>query len=268
MYAQIQSTLLPRLEAHLGELEFAREVPVLGTELEVDVAIGRVEVSRDGLTLVTEISVRGQHGESLGPGSLAGPSPTLQGAGSDQGELLLSDNFLNLGLYQLWQAGALDTSFSTSEGTLDPLLPLFFDTREAAIRLVERLPPVVVERDGELTLSFGELEMELLTPGAPLGERALVILQGEGAVEVALADGTLTLSAAEPEVTVFVRESDWGLSAAEATAAVKEVLPMDLLVERFRTLQIPVPTLPVLEGRALTLVRGEGGHQSAVVFGN
>jgi hypothetical protein len=172
---------------------------------------------------------------------------------SSAAEAIFTDNLLNMALYRLWEAGAFDMEVSTTDDTLDPTVATLLESKDVTMNMRPALPPVILTRGNTLMMEFGEVEVEVETPGGALGDNAVWVVAGSAQVEANVVDGVLNLEIADAETTVVVRDNDWDMDVVSATSLVEGVMPFDMVIERFGSVALPLPTIPgiVLDGTSL-----------------
>jgi len=264
LFEEIQNVIAPAIEDALAELSTSQSVDALGTTLEMEMELSALTVSKDGVLFSADVYLDVENQKPTDKGFLSTPSEPLQSSHPEHMEAILSDNLVNLTLYRLWQGGAFDGRYSTEDGTLSPLFGMYFESDTTTVQIRADMPPVVVHQNGELRLQLGEMVLELSTPGGLLGDHATIVLSGSGRAALGLGDSSLSLRADEPDLEVFVRENDWKMSAAEASEKLVEMLPMDLIVDHFRKVEIPFFSLPGMEGSDLQLTRTAQGTQTSI----
>lgn len=159
----------------------------------------------------------------------------------------ISDNLLNRMLYEAWAGGLLDITLSTEDGSLSALMLAPLKATEGTIVVTPLLPPVIVEREGELQAQLGELLVDINTPGGALGDHLLASVNAFAKVEVTVEDGELKLELGAPEVVLMVRESSMGAKDEEMTNLVEQAIPFDVLFSLVGDFSFPLPVLYGLE---------------------
>jgi hypothetical protein len=252
------NTLLPELLAtQLGSLELAFAFDLLGAQASVASAFRSARVDADGVMLVADLEVDlAGNGTKSAPGYLvaddAQPTPDTDADIS----MALSDDLVNRLLYEAWTAGMLDQRLSSDDGTLDPtLLAAFEPGDEASLALDARLPPVLVQRDGEAELQVGELLLRLDTPGGGMFDYLEVALSAALPVDLEVTDGELTVALGKPDVSFVVRDTDWRATDEQVTALLEDELPIETLVLLLGRFSFPLPELAGFQLEQATIER-------------
>ncbi len=226
---QIEEQVPSLLEGALEDLDPQFDTEVQGVPVDFFATFSSAEVDSDGLAVGLSVDIEA---EASGAHSYAGYMVAGEGLAdlSTSADLAfaLSDDLLNRLLFEGWHAGVADQFFSSAEGNLPSSLKGLVQSDDATVQLFAHLPPVVVEREGELEVQFGELDVEILTPGGALGERLLVSVTAWVEIDPEVVDGRLGLDAGETELVVSVRESDWGATSESTTNLIEAVLPFTI----------------------------------------
>ena len=226
---KVEDAVPELIEDALAELDPNFDTEMMGVSMEVGASFTSAEVDTDGLAVGLAVDI---DAVATGAHSYAGYLTAEDGAAdlSTTADLAfaLSDDLLNRMLFEGWQSGVADQTLSTSDGSLDSSLSEMLKSDDAIVQLFAHLPPVVVERDGELEVQFGELDVEILTPGGALGDRLLVSVTAWVEIDPEVVDGRLGLDAGKTELVITVRESDWGASSETTTALIEALLPFTI----------------------------------------
>lgn len=262
---KIQEMVPPLLDETLAGLDPSYSTEMMGLTVDMAFSFADVDVDDDGLVLAMDLDVEvPDDGRHSGPGFLVAPLATpdvdthadLAGA--------VSDDLLNRMLYEVWAGGLLDMRLSTDDGSLDPLMLVPLKVSEGTITLEAPLPPVVVERNGELQAQIGELRVEIEAPGSPIGDRLLATVNAFVPITVSAEEGELTLELGTPEVVLMVRESSSGGSEEATTALVEQTLPLEAIFVLLGDFSFPLPALYGIEVDEGVAARDDGGSHTAL----
>ena len=200
------------LESVLRSIDHALEdttlelgaAPLPPVTLELDGRMSRIDtVYRQALLAPLSIAIASQsdnvHGTSRGVARLE--ETPMSGDFFDAGSVQVGVElgFLNGVLHVLWSSGLLDLD-------VGPLIPPFAAALVSEGRLVPKLAPILrPPREGEagdLVLSIGQLELELVAEGRM--RRFGIVL--EAGVDITVADNVITLGVSETP-TIYVYEN-------------------------------------------------------------
>lgn len=241
---KIQQMVPPLLDETLAGLDPSYSTELMGLSVDMAFLFAEVDVDDDGIVLALDLEVDvPEDGKHSAPGYLTADlgTPDVDTHADLAGAV--SDNLLNRMLYEAWAGGLLDMRLSTDDGSLDPLMLVALKVTEGTITLKAPLPPVVVERDGQLEAQLAELLVELEVPGSPLGDRLLASVNAFVPLEVTADEGELTLDLGKPEVVLMVRESSAGATDEATTALVEQTLPLDAIFVLLGDFSFPLPAL-------------------------
>lgn len=241
------SALLPTLlDQQLAGLDIALDTEILGNPVSIGAGFGEAAIDRDGLLLVADLSLDMDVPAGAKPteGFLLSGAPDPRPSTSPDLAVLLGDDVVNKLLHDAWRAGVLDLTLSTDDGSLDAFLlsPLGAGS-EASIAIDAGLPPVLVQVGDRAMLAFGELVVEIGTPGGENGDRLVIDAAGQVPLDLELVGGSLTMALGAPELTLMVRDSDWGADNETVTNLLEDQLPVELLFSLLGDVAIPMPTI-------------------------
>ncbi len=259
-------TMVPALlQDTLSGLAPTFSTELLGAEVELAYAFDKVDVDDDGiaLTLDMDVSIDG-NGDKSYKGYLEAPKSDAEVDTHADLAGAISDDFMNLAMFQAWRAGMLDLSMNTDDGSLDALILLPFHATEGSLAVRADLPPVLVERDGALLAQVAELIVRVETKDSDLGSYLEVAVAAEVPVEVGLEDSELALAIGDPLIVLEVRDSDWGASNEATTKLVEETLPLEMLLGLLGNLSFELPSLLGLSFDEGEASRDEGGFHTLV----
>ncbi len=262
---KIEEMVPPLLEELLSGLDLSMELDLLGAPLSVKVDFTQALIDDNGMSLSTQVDASVPLiGTKVYPGFLgsAPVSPDLDTRAPVSGAI--SDDLVNLMLFEAWRGGVLDLSMSTDDGSLDPLMLVPLKAEEGSIHVTANLPPVAVEVDGGLQIQVGELIAEVHSPGGELGEFLQVSVSVYIDLAITLADGMATLELGDPLLSMMVLDSDWGASTETTTRLIEDMLPIDSFLMMLGDLEFPLPALDgmTIEGAEIGRDAGTGLHTS------
>lgn len=257
---QVNEMVPPLLDETLSGLDPSFSTELMGLKVDLAFEFARVDIDDDGVVLNLDMDVViPATGDHAGPGYLGADlgTPDLDTHADVSGAV--SDNLLNRMLYEAWAGGLLDIRLSTDDGSLTALMLAPLKATEGTITVSAALPPVIVEREGELQAQMGELIVNIDTPGGALGDHLQVAVNAFVPVEVVAEAGELTLKLGTPSVVLMVRESTMGATDEEMTRLVEDMLPIDLLFSLLGDFSFPLPALYGLEIDEGTASRDDSG---------
>jgi hypothetical protein len=263
LYSEIETVVVPLVEAAISGFELSTEIEMLDTTVEVDGVISSLDVTKEGLAILMDVDLDLPRQQTVENGFLASSEAAPDFDLSSAAQAVLSDNLLNMALYRLWEAGAFDMEFSTTDDTIDSTVANLLESKDVTMNMRPALPPVILTRGNTLMMEFGEVEIEVETPGGAFGETAVWVVAGSAQVEANVVDGVLNLELGDAETTVIVRENDWDMDVLNATSIVEGVMPLEMVIERFSGVSLPLPTIPGIELNGTNLERTGDDSQSA-----
>jgi len=193
----------------------------------------------------------------------AGPAQPDADKHADVG-LSLSDDLLNRVLFEAWRGGVLDMRLSTDDGSLEPIMLTQLKATEGTITLNPALPPVVVQKDGKLQAQFGELNVSIDTPDGQLGHHLDASIAMFVDLDMTVEDGQIKLSLENPELTITVRDSDWGADNETVTNLLQNMLPVDAMLSLLGDFSFPLPTVGGIAVHGATVSRESSGVYTGV----
>ena len=255
--AQVNESLPQMLEETLQDLDLTYQMDLMGTEVTVSAEFGEVGVDSQGvaakLDLQMGIPSQGDHYYRgyLTSGQDMDPRPDYSSAlfGS------ISDDLMNRLMFETWRGGMLKMSLSTEDESLPAAALHHFHASQGTVSVNAGLPPVLIERDQQLTLQLGELDVLVETPGGELGEHLQASVAGSADVELKVVDGLMTMDLGNFDVTITVRDSDWGASDEAITRMLEDNLPIASLLTLVKDFEYPVPTVAGLSIQSVSLER-------------
>ena len=239
-------TLVPELlGSALAGLDPSFSTDILGYTVDMAFGFASADIDSDGIVIGLDVDVAMEAGgDKSYVGYLAAPvvSPDVDRHADVAAGL--SDDALNMVLFQAWRAGMLDMSLSTADGSLDPVMLTLLKADEGTISTSASLPPVIVESsDGNVQAQVTELLVTIDTPGGGLGDHIVIAMSLWVDLEMTIEDGALVLSLGEPTVVMDVRESDWGASNEATTNLLSDALPVDVILMMLGDISFPLPSL-------------------------
>lgn len=265
---QIVAMVPPLVDETLAGLDPSFSMDLLGRTVALAFSFADAGSDDDGLVLDLDLDVDfPDSGDHTWEGFLLAPfgEPTLD-TNADLAAAM-SDDLLNLVVFEAWRSGILDVRMSTDDGSLDPLLLSEFKAESGTITTFATLPPAVVERDGALVVQVGEVLVTVDTPGGELGEHLVVAVHGEVPLGLAIEGGALTLDIGTPTLVMMVRESDWGADEETVTRLIEAALPLDSLLALLGTLSFDLPVLYGVSIDSGVATRdADGVHTDAEIF--
>jgi len=242
---KVEEAVPALLASQLSTLDLSFETEVLDKAVAIDALFSSAQIDEDGVQLGTQLNVTipsSDRKRYAGYLSARGAAPTHE-RHADVG-LTVSDDLLNRVLFEAWRGELLDLELSSETGDLDPILLTQLGATHAASVIVRAdLPPVVVDRDGQLQAQIGELQVSILTPGGDYGNQLDLSVTIYVDLEIAILDGELVLELGDPEVLMMARDNDWNVSNETLTNLLAESLPIDLLLAMLGDFRFPLPTL-------------------------
>lgn len=265
---ELDALVPPMLEELLTGLDLSMELDLLGAPLTVSAAFTGATIDADGIALSTSVSASVPlAGTKVYPGFLGSDPATARLDTRAPVSGAIADDLVNLMLFQAWRGGVLDMTLSTDDGSLDPLMLIPLKAEQGSIQLTANLPPVAVEVDGGLQLQAGELDVQIRTPGGALGEFLQVAVDVFIDLDITLVDGVAALELGTPQLSMMVRDSDWGATDGTTTRLIEEMLPLETFMGLLGGLAFPLPALAGLTIEAADLGRdaGTGLHTSMAI---
>jgi hypothetical protein len=256
------------IDEQLEGLEPKMSTTALELDVSMEAGFDSIQVDRYGLaaTLDLDLQITGEgDGDHLYVGVLSADtteSPQLD-TGSDI-TITMSDDLLNRGMFDVWQAGALDIVLSSEDGSLDPAILMMLHADTGTIRVNPRLPPVVVEQDNGFQLQIAELEVQIETPGGEQGELLLVAAHATADIDIEMVDGLLTPTFSDFSTVLAVRDSDWGASAEAITAILESSLPMNMMLAALSDLGFELPAFAGVGIDSVDMERDNSGFHTNI----
>jgi hypothetical protein len=244
LVTKIDEMVPPLLDETLSGLDPSFSTEMLGLQVDMAFTFAELDIDKDGLALDMDLDISvPASGAHSGEGYLSsgGGEPDIDTHADVSGAM--SDDLVNRVLYEAWAGGLLDLSMSTEDDSLSPPMLATLKATEGSVKVDADLPPVLVERDGELAVQVGELLVTIDTPDGEMGSHLVVAIAATIGIELGIEDGSIVLSMEDPELVLAVRESDWGASNERVTRLMEEMLPLDTLLSLLGSFSFPVPSL-------------------------
>ncbi len=262
---KIEELVPPMLEETLGGLDLSFELDLLGAPLSLSMDFTEASIDPDGVAMSTAFDVSMPLAGSKSYAGFLGSDPVVPDVDTRSPvAAAISDDLVNLMLFEAWRGGVLDLRLSTDDGSLEPIMLLPLKAEQGTITLRPDLPPVAVQVDGGLQIQAGELVVDIETPDGELGEYLQVAAAAFIDLELALEDGVVALDIGTPELSLMVRQSDWGASDETTTRLVEEMLPLDTFLALLGGLELPLPSLEGLTISSADLGRDRSGLHTTV----
>lgn len=257
--AMVEEQVPAMLDEALAGLDISLETELLGQPLSIEAVFQDASIDNDGLLLSLGVAADMPAAHSLGEGVLRSGmgEPTLD-RNADL-SAAFRDDLLNRMLFEAWAADVLSLSMNTYDGSLNSFLLTPLRATEGSIVVNAELPPVLVEVDGEPQIQVAELMVTIETPDGELGTRLLVAVAAFVDVALVHEDGEIALEMGEIELSLMVRESDWGASNEAVTALVEEMLPLETMLALVGNLSFPIPEIQGLRLEGVQVKRDPGG---------
>ena len=265
LVAKIEEMVPSLLDETLSGLDPSFSTELMGLTVDIEFEFANAEIDEDGIALTLDMDVAvPPTGQKDAPGFLRSDlgTPDVDTHADVSGAV--SDNLLNRVLFEVWAGGLLDLRLSTDDGTLDPLILVPLKAETGTIEIEALLPPVVVERDGNLQAQIGELVVNIDTPGGALGDHLQASVTAFVELEVQIEDGALVLAMGDPELVLMVRENAMGASNETATNIVAQVVPIDALLLLLGDFSFPLPSLYGITIDEGTATRDESGVYTGI----
>ncbi len=257
---QVEEQVPPLMEELLASLTEPYDLDVLGQTLTLSLSFDTADTDSEGIFMVADLRVTMP--DSPG-GSWEGYLVSQQGDPELNHDaplvIALSDNLLNLAMFQAWRGGMLNMELSTEDGSLEPWMLTMVSAEEGSLAMDPQLPPVLVDDAGALELQVGELLIDLETPGGELGESLEMAVATFVDVELSVQDNSLSMDLGEPTLSMMVRDTDWGASNETTTALVEQMLPIDTLLGIIGGMSYDIPSLEGVGITSATASRDESG---------
>lgn len=260
----VMTDLAPKLLGGvLSALTNTFEIELLGQPVSLDTRLTDIVADGQGIRFLADLGV-GLPDVLEGPGYLTAPPATPSPDPQAQLSLALSDDLVNRVLYEAWTSGMVDLTLATADGSLDGFVLEPLGASEGSIHVTAGLPPVIVERDGQLEAQLGEVAIHIETPGGTNGGFLDVTMSGATALELSVTDNALVIGLGEPELRFVVRDSDWGASNETITNVLEEELPLDVLLLLLGNFTFPLPELEGFTIASATTTRDASGSYTDV----
>ncbi|MDP6932287.1 MAG: hypothetical protein QGG40_05190 [Myxococcota bacterium] len=248
------------LEEVLRDLDFTYGTELMGLEIEVAAELADVFVDDDGIEVVADMLVEIESSiDQTYAGYLYAGDAILELESSSDLAVGISDDLINRMLFGAWRGGVLEMEMSSTDDSLNELVLDRLHTDEATITVSSNLPPVLVERDGQVEAQIAELMVEIETPGGELGDNLTLAVAGFADVALEVDDGAIRLDLGDLEAILEVRDNDWGASNEAITQLVEEILPIEAFLLLLGDLSIPIPELSGITVASGEVSRGDNG---------
>jgi len=236
--------LIPAMVDAFDLLSLEESVEFFDVSLELATRPVFFSVDPNGIDLSLDLEVLGA-GEAHSPphGPFLSPATETSLAQQEDIGIGVHDDVLNGVLYELWRAGGFDLALSTDDESLTTLASTLLESDAVEMGLDFVLPPVVVAGPDGLEFQFGEIVVDLQTPGGVLGETATLAIVGSMDVEANFSAGELSLEFDGIDAKALVRKNDWGLDTLDASDAFAQRLPLEMALGMMAGMTLPMPDL-------------------------
>lgn len=265
LVAQVQAGLPTLLDAALAGLQQPTELAFLDLTASLTPAFRSATVDNDGLAISIDLDVQVPiAGTKSAPGYLRADAGLPPLTGVDLG-MIASDDLVNRILFELWAGGVLDLTLDGSDGLLDPaLFEELGGHNGGSITLDARLPPVLVQENGQPRLQVGEWLVRIDTPDGDNGEFLELACALSAGIDMEVAGGSLLGTVTEPQVSYIVRDTDWTARPETITRLVEDQLPVDELLGLLGTIAFPIPAIGGFTLDEAAIDRGQGGASTTI----
>jgi Glucodextranase, domain B len=260
LLAQIEEMVPSLLDETLAGLDPSFETELIGVTVSVEAEFSSASIDPDGVEMTVDVDVDvPSSGNQTYAGYLAaGPADPRVDTHSDLSGSI-SDDLLNRVLFEAWRGGALAMEMSTEDGSLSSALLIPLKATQGSISISADLPPVVVDDQGALQAQMGELQIRIETPDGELGTYLDLSAHILAPIDVVLEAGELVLDIGDVDVTLMVRDSDWGASNEATTALVESMLPVSTLMALLGDFSFPIPSLLGIQIDSAEVYRDNSG---------
>jgi len=253
------------IDENLEALDFSFVTEILNTDLSVDISFGSIEVDSQGLQVILSLDAH-VPGEGLhGYNGYLSAHPGLPMI-DDIAEMamVVSDDLLNRLLFEVWRGGLMEMTLSTEDGSLDPEMLDMLQADTGSVTVSAHLPPVIVQQGNTLVVQVAELMVDLHTPGSELGENLYVAAAANVVIEMGVEGNVLSLETGEVDLSIMVRDSDWGATSEAITNLIEALLPVDEMLGSLDALTFELPELYGLSFDSAQLSRDSSQMHTAV----
>jgi hypothetical protein len=263
---QIQESVPALLTETLADLDISTEMELLGKKVELEATFGAAGVDAQGVfaAMDVQMSIPSQS-ERFYRGYLSadkGLTPKMDYQSAIYASL--SDDVVNRGLFEAWRGGMLKYTVSTEDGSLPGAALSHFQADTGDVTIDAVLPPVLIERNQQLSLQVGELDVVVRTPGGGMGDYLKASITVFADVEMMALNGSVKLDLGQLDVHIMVRDSDWGASEEAITRVLEENLPIDALLSLIQDFEYPIPSFSGVEVRTVDLQRDGGAMHTNI----
>jgi len=259
--AEKMQEILPEAIAGLQEdLDLRFEIELLGKIVALGASFADLVIDTKGIHLGLNLDI--DAGGDLGEGYLfsggAIPSPDKEADAA----IMISDDVLNRAFYELWSGGVMNQTLSSTDGSLNTNSLSGFGIDEATVEMEAHLPPVVVEKNGQIELQIGELELDIYTPGFTLGENISLRLHASAQLDVGFENGALKPLLGEFTLNPDVTDTDWGQDEESIVNLIHSLAPK--LLGAFEDISIELPTIDGISIDDVGMERAETGKHTGL----
>ena len=237
------SSAIPEIMAELQEdLDLSMSTEILDTELTVNGTLAALSVDADGVALGVDVDIEIAE-QLLGGGTLTSNAAAPEADRTVDAAIVLADDLLNRGLYELWAGGVFNQALSTLDGSLDPESLSSYSITTATVTTNATLPPVIVESNDQLQLQLGGLEITANTPGFGMGENITLSVTATADIGLSFTDGELAPVVDGLVMNLDIVETDWTQDPEFIIELVSGLITPELLLGALDDVSIELPSL-------------------------
>jgi hypothetical protein len=267
--AEITDSVAPMIQESLEQLDLSYETEALGANLAVAASISELLVEEDGIEMAfdVEISIDAEETtEHPFEGCFTRPRAPDDISRTGDFALYVSDDLMNRLLFTIWQAARLSDELSTLEGTLSPIFVGIVGATEGTLEIDALLPPVIVQSGDGFEFQIGEINLDLTTPDAPLGENLRMVVDMHIPITPVIEEGMLRLQVGEILAGVDASDEDWLIRPEEIGSILISSLPLEMVTDLVNELEIYVPVYQGVRIINAELARGTDGASTMLSF--
>ncbi len=253
------------IQTQLDTLDLNFPLNIIGVPVDIAAEWGRVDIDNDGVVIGLDLDIEAPTtGDAGTPGYLTGAgAPTL--SRSSDVSVGLSDDLVNLLLFRAWQADGLVFELDTdalAAQDVDGSLAMIGD---GTVHVDPALPPVVVEREGNVQAMIGELGVRLDTPEGGFGQTIEIAAAVTSPVDLGVLEEDVVLALGDADVSLGTRYNDWGAVDNEAMTRMLEVaVPIESVMSVFSDIIVPVPQLQGIDLLDIEIDRDAAGRHTTL----
>jgi hypothetical protein len=257
------SALAPEIvDGFESQLLLSFSTTILDTTATVDARFASVAVDPDGLELGLDmgLTLSGEGAAARYAGVLTLPAAPHEVPVEPDVGVSLHDDLLNRILFEAWQAGLLNLTITTEDLPLLGTMLSDLGSTEGSIQVTAHLPPVAIQREGQLDLQVGELDLRLETVGGDYGDFVVIRMAGKIPINPSIEGGELGVEIGTPELSLMVVDTDWNASNDTITDLLEAQIPLDSLLSLVGVLaKFEIPPFAGLLIEEATAARASSG---------